>query len=306
MCATSGLSRKDIMQSFCIKHVNQIVLIAVVAASFSPIFTKFTVAPPMAIGFYRLSVAMPIFAILTIGKYGGELRKITKGQLAGAALAGFLLAGHFFTWFTAIRHTNVASASTLAITHPIMVLLIVAIFSHKVPNWKAVAGVLVAFLGSVLISGTDYAISSEALFGDLMALGAAFFQGVYFLTGNKYRKNINASIYVFLVFFFCWLAFLIGMLATGTKFTGYPTSDYFWMAVMGVVNQIGAHALFNWCLGYVSALYVATLENLEGFISTIAAFIIFAEIPTIWQVIGGVIIVAGVIYYSKHEEESSV
>ncbi len=292
--------------SFLQKHVNIVVVFAVIAASFSPIFTKLTAAPPIAIGFYRLSIAMPIFAAVSLGKYRKHLRAVTRSQLAGAAAAGFLLAGHFFSWFTALRHTSVASASVLAMTHPIMVLFISVCLLRKKTNAKAVAGVLIAFVGSVIISGNDYALSMDALFGDLMAVFAALFLGLYYLVGNKYRKNINASIYVFLVFFFCWLSFLIFMVASKTAFFGYSKSDYFWIFVMAIVCQIGAHAVFNWCLAYTSALYISTLENLETFISTAFAVLIFAEIPTPVQIAGAIIIVFGVIYYSRHEVNADV
>ncbi|MGN0711861.1 MAG: DMT family transporter [Anaerovoracaceae bacterium] len=291
--------------NFLIKNVNKVVLLAVVAASFSPIFTKLTSAPPMAIGFYRLTFALPIFAVLTFAKNRSEMLSLTKKQLAGCAVAGVFLAGHFFSWFTALQYTTVASASVLAMTHPIMILFITAVIFKQKTNKKAVIGVLVAFVGSVIISGNDYGISMTALFGDLMAVFAALFMGLYFLAGNKFRTGINAAVYIFFVFLFCWLTFGVGMVATGTAFTGYSANDMFWIFVMSMVCQIGAHAVFNWCLGYTSALYVSTCENLETFISTGIAVVLFSEIPSIVQIIGGITIVAGVMYYTRHEGDAN-
>lgn len=287
------------------KNVKKIVILAVVAAAFSSIFVKLTSAPPMAIGFYRLTFALPIFAVMTLTKYKAEVMSLTKKQLAGCALAGIFLAGHFFSWFTGVGHTSVASATVLAMTDPFMILIIsVFIFKEKT-NKKAVAGVIVAFIGSVIISGSDYSISADVLFGDVMCLFAALFIGLYFIVGNKFRKGMNAAVYVFFVFLFCWITFAIGMLVTGTPFTGYSTNDMFWIFVMAMVCQIGAHAVFNWCLGYTSALYVATCENLETFIATGLAVVLFAEIPSLWQIIGGITIVAGVMYYTRHEGDSN-
>lgn len=287
------------------KNVKRIVILAVVAAAFSSIFVKLTSAPPMAIGFYRLTFALPIFAVMTLTKYKAEVMALTKKQLAGCAVAGVFLAGHFFSWFTGVGHTSVASATVLAMTDPFMILIIsVFIFKEKT-NKKAVAGVIVAFIGSVIISGSDYSISADVLFGDVMCLFAALFIGLYFIVGNKFRKGMNAAVYVFFVFLFCWITFTMGMLVTGTPFTGYSANDMFWIFVMAMVCQIGAHAVFNWCLGYTSALYVATCENLETFIATGLAVVLFAEIPSLWQIIGGLTIVAGVMYYTRHEGDSN-
>ncbi|MHC1721934.1 MAG: DMT family transporter [Aminipila sp.] len=287
------------------RNVKKVVILAVVAAAFSSIFVKLTSAPPMAIGFYRLTFALPIFAVMTLTKYKAEVMSLTKKQLAGCAIAGVFLACHFFSWFTGVGHTSVASATVLAMTDPFMILIIsVFIFKEKT-NKKAVAGVIVAFIGSVIISGSDYSISADVLFGDIMCLFAALFIGLYFIAGNKFRKGMNAAVYVFFVFFFCWITFTIGMLVTGTPFTGYSANDMFWIFVMAMVCQIGAHAVFNWCLGYTSALYVATCENLETFIATGLAVVLFAEIPSLWQIIGGLTIVVGVMYYNRHEGDSN-
>lgn len=285
------------------RNVKKVVILAVVAAAFSSIFIKLTSAPAMAIGFYRLTFVLPIFGIMALSKHKSEMMSLSKQQLGGCAIAGFLLAGHFFSWFTGVANTSIASASVLGITHPFMILLIsVFIFKEK-PNKKAVAGVIVAFIGSVIISGNDYGISMDVLFGDVMCLFAALFMGLYFIAGNKYRKGINAAVYVFFVFLFCWIAFTIGMIVTSTPFTGYTFNDMFWIFVMAIVCQIGAHAVFNWCLGYTTALYIATCENLEAFIATGIAVILFSEIPSFWQIVGGITIVAGVTYYTRHEGE---
>lgn len=287
------------------RNVKKIVILAVVAAAFSPIFVKLTAAPPMAIGFYRLTFALPIFAVMTLSKYKEEVKLLTKKQLAGCAIAGIFLAGHFFSWFTGVGHTSIASATVLAITHPFMILLIsVFIFKEKT-NKKAVAGVIVAFVGSVIISGSDYSISTDVLFGDIMCLFAALFMGLYFIAGNKFRKGINAAVYVFFVFLFCWISFAVGMIVTGTSFTGYTYNDMLWIFVMAMVCQIGAHAVFNWCLGYTTALYVATCENLEAFIATVIAVVLFSEIPSLWQIIGGFTIIIGVTYYTRHEGDNN-
>lgn len=287
------------------RNVKKIVVLAVVAAAFSPIFIKLTAAPPMVIGFYRLTFALPIFAGVTFTKYKEDIKALTKKQLAGCAVAGVLLAGHFFSWFTGVGHTSVASATVLGMTHPFMILLISVFLFKEKTNKKAVAGVIIAFIGSVIISGSDYSISMDVLFGDIMCLFAALFMGLYLMAGNKFRKGINASVYVFIVFLFCWITFGIGMLVTSIPFTGYTMNDMFWIFVMAMVCQIGAHAVFNWCLGYTTALYVATCENLETFIATGIAVVLFQEIPSLWQIVGGLTIVAGVMYYTRHEGDSN-
>lgn len=283
------------------RNAQKIVVVAVVAASFSAIFVRLIDAPAVAIGFYRLTFAMPFFAIAVLGWHRKELMSISLKDLGGSLLAGLFLAGHFFSWFTALGHTTVASATIICLTHPIVILVITALILKEKTNFKAVLGVLVAFAGAAIISGGDYSLSREAIFGDFMAFLGAVFMALYFLAGRIFRKNVNATVYVFLVFGSCWAVFAVGMIGTGTSFTAYSATDFLWLIVMTLVCQIGAHALFNWCLGYVSPLFIATWENGEAIIaSTLAAFI-FAEIPTLWQIIGGAITICGLLYYNYHD-----
>jgi len=129
-----------------------------------------------------------------------------------------------------------------------------------------------------------------------MALSGAFFMALYLISGRKLRLKIPASVYIFIVFGTCWVAFGIGMVVTSTPFV-YAGKDYMWLLVMTIVCQIGAHGVFNWCLGYVSPLYVSTFETCETLVAVILAGIIFLEFPTAWQLIGGAIAVCGLLIY---------
>jgi drug/metabolite transporter (DMT)-like permease len=283
------------------RNPNKVVLLAVFAASFSSIFVKLADAPPIFIGFYRLTFALPFFAVAVLVWYRKELMAVTRRELTGSGFAGIFLSFHFLCWFTALKYTTVASATVLCLTHPIIILVISTLFLKEKTNKKAVAGIVVALMGSTIISGGDYNLSSAALIGDLFAFGGAIFMALYLMAGKKYRDNINATVYVFLIFTSCWLVFGIEMVVTATPFTGYDGKTFFWVFLLAIVCQIGAHAVFNWCLGYVKAIYIATWETFEAIIASLLAAFIFFEIPSIWQYVGGVITILGLIYYNRHE-----
>jgi drug/metabolite transporter (DMT)-like permease len=283
------------------RNAKKVVVAAVFAASFSSIFVRLIEAPAVVIGFYRLTFALPFFAAAAFGWHRKELFGISLKDLGGSLLAGLFLAGHFFTWFTALEHTTVASATIICMMHPIVILAITALVFKEKTNLKAVMGVLVAFAGTAVISGGDYSLSREAIIGDFLAFLGAVFMALYFLAGRKFRKNLSNTVYVFLVFTACWAVFAIGMLGSGASFTDYTAMDFMWMLLMTLACQIGAHALFNWSFGYVPPLYVATLENGEAMIASAMAAVIFSEIPTVWQWAGGALAICGILYYNFNE-----
>lgn len=286
------------------RNAKKIVVMGAVAASFSAIFVRLINASAVAIGFYRLTFTVPFFALTVILRHREELKKITVKQAAGCMLGGLFLAGHYFTWFTAITHTTVASAVVLCNISPIIILIITALIFREKTTVKAVIGVVAALTGAAIITGGDYSFTGKAIYGDVMAFFGAFFYALYFLVGRKMRKKINAPVYVFFVFSSCWAVFVVGMIAAGTPFIGYSTQDFVYLFAFAMICSVGAHAVFNWCLGHVSPLYISTIETGESIFAAALAALIFGETPTLWQWIGGGITICGLLYYNYHDIDS--
>ena len=288
------------------RNAKVVVILACIAASTSAVFVRIAEdVPSMAVGFYRLSFTMPFLSIPALTVYRKELTTLSRKQLTGSLLAGLFLFLHFLTWFMGIVRTTVASAVILCTLHPIFVLLITAIVFRDKIKLKPVAGVIVALIGASIVAGGDFSFSGDAIVGDLLALSAAFFMAMYLVFGNKLRPGISAAAYVFLVFGSCWIFFALGMLVTDTPFTGYSYKSLSAIFAMAMICQIGAHAVFNWCLGYVSPLYIATTETGEVIFAGILAFLFFSEAPALWQYIGGGITICGIFIYNYFEAEDS-
>lgn len=285
------------------RFAKPIVVLAVFCGAVSGIFSKLITANAMAIGFYRLSFAVP-FLFLPIALKGFEpLKNISRKDLIWSVVSGVFLFGHFSSWFAAVKHTTIASGVVLAALHPVVVLIaLVFVFKKKISP-LAVLGILIAMVGGSIVAGYDYNFSREDMFGNLLAISAAVNMGVYFVIGNRIRARVSATAYVFIVFFTCWICFTGAMFVTETPFTGYPLQDWILFAAATAVCQFGAHGLFNWSMGYVSSLYVSAWGTAEIVFATALAFIVFGEIPTTWQIIGAIVVIAGLLLYNVKSEE---
>ncbi len=288
-------------KSFIEKYVKIIVVLAVVAGSASGIFGKAISAPPLAIGFWRLTLGLPFFAAPVLSKNRRELLNIPLKYIIGAFLAGVFLFAHFFSWFTAVKMTNIASAVVLAALHPIVVLFITLFILRKKVGRRYIMGIVLALLGGVMVAGLDRSQLSYGNFqGDVMALLAAVFMGIYFAIGNEVRKKITGPTYVFLCFFACWICFTIGVTVTKTSILGYSMKDYVLLLGLTLICQIGSHAVFNLCFGYVDSLYVSAWESGESVFAIILSFIFLGQIPTSWELLGAAIVIIGLLYYNYH------
>lgn len=288
-------------KSFLERYVKIIVVLAVMAGSSSGIFGSVIEAPSMAIGFWRLTLGLPFFAVPVLLRNRESLKQISKKDYIWTFAAGAFLFGHFFTWFNAVKMTNIASAVVLAALHPLVVLVITVFVLKRKVGRRPIMGIVLALLGGVLIAGLDYRQLTEGNFaGDILAFLAGAFMGIYFAIGNEVRKNVPGSTYVFLVFLSCWICFSVGMIVSGTPALGYSASDYLYIIGLTLVCQIGAHAVFNLCFGYVDSLYVSAWESGESVFAILMGILFLGQIPASWEIIGCAVVVIGLLYYNYY------
>ena len=292
------------MNDFIAKHAKIATILAVIFGATSGILGRLTMAPSLAIGFWRLTMALPFFAVPILSKKSDreKLKSIERKDMLWCFISGAFLFGHFYSWFNAVKFTNVAAASVLAALHPLVVLLVTVFIYKKKVSWKSVAAIIVALIGGAIIVGADInAIAGGRMIGNIYALMAGVFMGLYFSVGDHVRKRVEGRFYVLLVFFSCWVCFSAGMLITGTSAVSYTLMDFVYIAAMAVICQIGSHAVFNMCIGHVSSLYVSTWEAGEPIFSTLLGIIFLSQIPTVYEIIGCVIVVGALLYYNRQE-----
>lgn len=288
-------------KSFLERYVKIIVVLAVMAGSSSGIFGSVIEAPSMAIGFWRLTLGLPFFAVPVLLRNRESLKQISKKDYIWTFAAGAFLFGHFFTWFNAVKMTNIASAVVLAALHPLVVLVITVFVLKRKVGRRPIMGIVLALLGGVLIAGLDYRQLTDGNFaGDILAFLAGAFMGIYFAIGNEVRKNVPGSTYVFLVFLSCWICFSVGIIVSGTPALGYSASDYLYIIGLTLVCQIGAHAVFNLCFGYVDSLYVSAWESGESVFAILMGILFLGQIPASWEIIGCAVVVIGLLYYNYY------
>ncbi len=284
------------------RNAKVVVLCGVVAGSMSGIIGRMIDAPSMVIGFYRLLLALPFFIIPVLVKYRPELFAIKKKELILALVSGFFLFAHFLTWFIAIKETEIASALVLVSLNPLVVVFMTYFVWKQRVSLKAVIGIGIAILGGVIVVGGNFS-GGGSMYGDMMAFISCLGIGVYFSIGTVVRQKVVSAVYLCIVFGMCFLCFALATVITSTPVLGYSTESYFWMVVMMLVCQLGAHAVFNWSMAYVPSLYVSAVDTGEIVVGALMALLLFAEIPTVWQITGGIVVIIGLLYYNYHEQD---
>ena len=74
--------------------------------------------------------------------------------------------------------------------------------------------------------------------------------------------------------------------------------------LLAVFSTILGHSIFSWCLKYYTPAFVSSSKLCEPVVAAILAAFLFREIPQPLQLLGGVLILGGVCYYSYLESKN--
>ena len=267
--------------------------IGIIAVSTASIFVKLCDAPVLIIATYRMMLASLV--LMPFACYEKTWRGWKRNDLGWLFLSGLSLSLHFAFWIASLKVTSVASSVVLVTTHPIFVGIGGWLFLKERLGLNLIFGIALSVLGSGLISYGDMSLSKEALMGDGLALLGAIAASGYLLVGRKMRKGQVLLSYIFPVYSTAGLLLILFALIFQESFWGYSSPTVLYLVLLALVPQLIGHTTFNWALKYLPASVIAIATLGEPMGSTLLAYLILGEGLTIWKVIGGMSIFAGIL-----------
>jgi len=288
------------------KHPMIMILVGILGISLSAIFVKYADAPSAVTAAFRLLWTVALLTPVVFGKPAvrREMKEIDPKLAALSALSGLFLAIHFVLWFESLKHTTVASSTTIVCTEVIWVCLGFCLILKGKLEMKAVAAIAVTLVGSIMIAWSDSG-SGAQLYGDVLALLSAVAVGAYTLIGRIVRSRVSTTVYTYLVYTACAAVLVVTCLAQGLSLFAYGPSALIVGLLLSLFSTILGHSIFSWCLKYFSPAFVSATKLCEPVVAAVFAAFLFGEIPTALQIFGSTLILGGVLWYSKIENQKS-
>lgn len=287
------------------KHPMIMIVIGVIGISLSAIFVKYSTAPSAVTAAFRLLWTVLLMTPVLLGKreIREEFHRMEKKTFGLCALSGFFLAIHFVLWFESLQHTSVASSTTIVCTEVIWVAIGFCLFMKGKLAGKAVLAIIVTFFGSVLIACADSMTGGLHLYGDGLALLAAIAVAIYTLIGRVVREKVSTTVYTYTLYVVCATTLVLTCLIQGYSLFAYGVSAVVVGLLLAIFSTILGHSIFSWCLKYFSPAFVSASKLCEPVVAACFAIFLFQEIPNFMQVIGSILIIGGVYYYSRIERK---
>ena len=287
------------------------IFLGVLAISTGSLFARLAQqeAPSLVVSTYRMVLATLFFLPWAVTKYRKIILGFTKKQVLLILISGIFLALHFASWITSLEYTTVASSVVLVTTVPLWVAIISAVFLKEKPGSLLLIGLVIALIGGAIVglgmsctiidgsincSGFSEFFYGKYFYGNILALVGAWAASGYMVIGRKVRATVAVVPYAFTVYGFSAIILLITSIFLGLNFTGYSNETYLWLVALAFFPQVIGHSTYNWALGYLPVTYVAVVLLGEPIGASLLALIFLGEIPSFFEVFGGVLILIGI------------
>ena len=265
-----------------------------------------------SINFVELLIGLPlIFFVARIARE--KIQRPAFKECFWLALIGLCHFGATMTLFYAYNYTTIANVEFLHYTFPILTTFGAALLlKERLSVWK-VAALVLSGAGLALIFDPTLALSHEMQRGNLFAFASALPVAAMTLIGRR-LKNRSAYFTAFWSTFGAAIAYLPFFISRNS-ISGFEHFPYFVFdeaAILGL-QQIGAIALVSLLFLAVAApLYYYGLRHLEAskagvlllmevVVAVVVATVLYQEIPTPLNGIGGLLILVGGMVVLKSE-----
>ena len=248
---------------------------------------------------------MPIVALIFWRNLGGAflmmpfalknrewLKPENRQGVLWSALAGVALAFHFIGFFIAMRFTSVAAGTALTALQPIFAAYFVKRLGGHIPR-RAWTGMIISFIGVLVITGVDFQISQRAFLGDLAAIACAALAALYVMLGSSAQRTLSTSTYTTICYLVCALTALPIALMTNSQVWGFPAREWWLLLALIAGAQILGHTMFNFALKRVSPAIVSLIVFFEVPVSAIHAYWWLNQLPPTGTIPGLVLLLIG-------------
>ncbi len=240
--------------------------------------------PSMQKAFFRNFVAV-IFAFAIMKKNRIPFHPPEKRHwLLLLARAGFGTIGLLCNFY-AVDHLSLSDASMLNKMSPFFAIIVsYFLLQEKLTLWQG-AGVMVAFLGSLLIIKPNP--SNMTLFPSLIGLLGGFGAGVaYSFVRLMSKKGVNSSLIVFVFSAFSCLVCLPYFIAVHAPMTLGQLGCLLLAGVFGCSGQFAITSAYR----FAPAKEISVYDYTQVIFAAILGWIFFAQLPDLYSLLGYVII----------------
>ncbi|AGK96096.1 DMT family transporter [Clostridium pasteurianum] len=206
---------------------------------------------------------------------------------------GVILAIHWSAFFKSIQISTVAIGLLTFSTSPVFVTFLEPCFFKEKIKLSDIVIAIITFLGVVLVI-PKFQLGNNLTQGVLWGILSGFAYAILSMLNRKCVKEYSSSVIAFyeqLVVTIVLIPFLF------LQKTVFQTKDILLLILLGMVFTGVSHSLFIKGLKNIKTQTAGIISSLEPVYGIIFAAFLLREVPTLREILGGIVIL-GTVFYS--------
>jgi drug/metabolite transporter, DME family len=274
------------------------VLLAAACWGTSGIFVKFVAAETevsaLALAFWRDLSTFAVLAGALVFLRPSWLR-VRRADVRWLAAMGASLGTFHVFWNLAVMLNGAAVATVQQSAMPAIVAVVAWLIWREPLTWIKIVAILLAFVGTILVSGPDLLSGAQlSLGGLLIGLGTPITYAAWTLFGKKARVDYNPITTLTYAFGFGALVLLPVQFFIPQPFP-VSTTALLWFAALIGLSTIVSFSAYTWALGRLPASVASILVMSEIAFVAFYAVVLLGERLTSGQVLGAALVLGGVL-----------
>jgi drug/metabolite transporter (DMT)-like permease len=257
---------------------------------FSPILVRLSETGPAAAGLWRLTLALPLLAVLARRSDG----RIGEPPPLGL-IAGLMFALDLGFWHYGIRFTSVANATVLSNLTPVVVTIFAWVFLRQRPRRLFLAAVAIAVAGAWLMASQHRgAPGLDPPLGDALSATTALWYALYMLAIGEGRKSESASALMLWSSALGAPLLLAAALLLGERII--PAGPGGWAACAGLgAMHVAGQGAIAWSMGRLPTPTASVVVLVQPVVAAVLGWLIFGELLGPLQALGAAVALGGVV-----------
>lgn len=192
--------------------------------------------------------------------------------------------------FEAYKYTTISAATLSYYFAPVIVTVVCPILFKEKLSGKQIICFLMSTSGLVLITGIGDLRNGNDFIGILFGLGAALFYATVILL-NKFIKNVEGIHRTFLQFLSAIVILIPYVIMTsGVTLGNLNLTGWVNLLIVGFIHTGVTYCMYFSSLKELPGQKAAILSYIDPLVAVLISVAILGETMTIWQVIGGILI----------------
>ena len=254
---------------------------------------------PTVIVFFRNALAL-LWMLPWLSQAGlGALRTNRLGMFGLRTILGLI---GMTSGFWAVTLIPISQATALSFTSPIFATIGAALILGEVVRRRRWTAVIVGFWGAmIVVVGNNGGLAGLGVLelGVILALVNAVIMAINKLVLKSLtRTERPEAIITYMVLLLTPLSLILAVFHWD-----WPSLEgYFWLTCLAGAGTIG-HLCITRAFQAADVSVVLPFDFARLPISALLAFLVFAEVPTFWTVIGGLVIFGATFYIARREAQ---